>query len=160
MNRVIDTIPSEAMNALMEYSWPGNIRELQNFIERAVILTSGPVLRVPLQDLPKRATSTSTSTKSEFRTIADTERDLILETLKKTKWVIAGPNGAAERLGMNRSTLRFRMNKLGIIKPWKTAAFFGAVDAFRPGTLPSSYFCRKQYRDNVRLPALARRPGT
>ena len=56
---------------------------------------------------------------TEFKTIAETERDLILETLKKTKWVIAGPNGAAERLGMNRSTLRFRMNKLGIIKPWK-----------------------------------------
>ena len=117
MNKVIDTIPSEAMNALIQYSWPGNIRELQNFIERAVILTSGPVLRVPLQDLPKRITPTST--KSEFRTIADNERDLILETLKKTKWVIAGSNGAAERLGMNRSTLRFRMNKLGIMKPWK-----------------------------------------
>ena len=117
MNRVIETIPSEAMNALIQYSWPGNIRELQNFIERAVILTSGPVLRVPLQDLPKRITSTST--KSDFKTIADTERDLILETLKKTKWVIAGHNGAAERLGMNRSTLRFRIEKLGIIKPWK-----------------------------------------
>ena len=122
MNKVIDTIPSEAMNALIQYSWPGNIRELQNFIERAVILTSGPVLRVPLQDLPKRFTPTST--KSEFRTIADNERDLILETLKKTNWVIAGPNGAAERLGMNRSTLRFRMNKLGIIKPWKQANEF------------------------------------
>jgi formate hydrogenlyase transcriptional activator len=119
MNKVIDTVPSEAMNALIQYSWPGNIRELQNFIERAVILTSGPVLRVPLQDLPKRITPTLASTKSEFRTIADNERDLILETLKKTQWVIAGPNGAAERLGMNRSTLRFRMSKLGIIKPWK-----------------------------------------
>jgi formate hydrogenlyase transcriptional activator len=117
MNKVIDTIPSEAMNALIEYSWPGNIRELQNFVERAVILTSGPVLRVPLHDLPKRIAASST--KSEFKTIAETERDLILETLKKTKWVIAGPNGAADRLGMNRSTLRFRMNKLGIIKPWK-----------------------------------------
>jgi DNA-binding NtrC family response regulator len=117
MNKVIDTIPSEAMDALVEYSWPGNIRELQNFIERAVILTSGPVLRVPLHDLPKRIAPSLT--KSEFKTIADTERDLILETLKKTKWVIAGPNGAAQRLGMNRSTLRFRMDKLGIMKPWK-----------------------------------------
>jgi formate hydrogenlyase transcriptional activator len=105
------------MDALVEYSWPGNVRELQNFIERAVILTSGSELRVPLHDLPKRISPGLT--KSEFRTIADTERDLILETLKKTKWVIAGPNGAAERLGMNRSTLRFRMDKLGIIKPWK-----------------------------------------
>ena len=117
MNKVVDTILSEAMNALVEYPWPGNIRELQNFIERSIILTSGPVLRVPLHDLPKRITSTST--KSDFKTIADTERDLILETLKKTKWVIAGRNGAAERLGMNRSTLRFRMDKLGINKPWK-----------------------------------------
>jgi formate hydrogenlyase transcriptional activator len=118
MNKVVDTIPTETMNALVEYPWPGNIRELQNLIERAVILTSGPVLRVPLHDLPKRIAPIST--KSEFKTIADNERELILDTLKKTKWVIAGPMGAAERLGMNRSTLRFRMNKLGIMKPWKT----------------------------------------
>ena len=117
MNKVIDTIPSEAMKALVQYSWPGNIRELQNVIERAVILTSGPVLRVPLDDLQTRIAPSWPN--SEFKTIADNERDLILETLKKTKWVIAGRNGAAERLGMNRSTLRFRMNKLGIIKPWK-----------------------------------------
>jgi DNA-binding NtrC family response regulator len=117
MNKLIDTIPSEAMNALVRYPWPGNIRELQNFIERAVILTSGQVLRVPLQDLQTRVAPSST--KSEFKTIAETERNLILETLKKTSWVIAGSNGAAERLGMNRSTLRFRMNKLGIVKPWK-----------------------------------------
>jgi formate hydrogenlyase transcriptional activator len=117
MNKVIDTIPSEAMSALMRYPWPGNIRELQNLIERAVILTSGPVLRVPLDDL--RARIAPSSTNSEFKTIEETERNLILDTLKKTKWVIAGANGAAERLGMNRSTLRFRMNKLGIIKPWK-----------------------------------------
>jgi formate hydrogenlyase transcriptional activator len=123
MNKVIDTIPSEAMNALMRYPWPGNIRELQNLIERAVILSSGPVLRVPLDDLQKRI-APSLPKSSEFKTIADTERDLILETLKKTKWVIAGPNGAAERLGMNRSTLRFRMDKLGIIKPWKAANEF------------------------------------
>ena len=122
MNKVIDTIPSEAMNALIQYSWPGNIRELQNFIERAVILTSGPVLRISLHDLPKRIVPSST--KSEFKTIAETERDLILETLKRTKWVIAGRNGAAERLGMNRSTLRFRMNKLGIVKPWKLGSEF------------------------------------
>jgi formate hydrogenlyase transcriptional activator len=122
MDRVIDTIPSEAMNALMRYSWPGNIRELQNLIERAVILTSGPVLRVPLDGLQTRIAPNPP--KSEFKTIAENERDLILDTLKKTKWVIAGPNGAAERLGMNRSTLRFRMNKLGIIKPWKVANEF------------------------------------
>jgi len=117
MNRVIETIPSETMSALMRYSWPGNIRELQNLIERAVILTSGPVLRVPLDDLQNR--TAPDSAKSDFLTIAETERALILDTLKKMKWVIAGPHGAAERLGMNRSTLQFRMKKLGIAKPWK-----------------------------------------
>jgi formate hydrogenlyase transcriptional activator len=117
MNKVIDTIPSETMSALAGYSWPGNIRELQNLIERAVILTSGPVLCVPLDDLKNR--TGPDSAKFEFQTVAETERALILATLKKTKWVIAGPNGAAERLGMNRSTLQFRMNKLGIVKPWK-----------------------------------------
>src|SRR6185436_16604369 len=88
MNKVVDTIPADAMDALVEYSWPGNIRELQNFIERAVILTSGPVLRAPLNDLRKRIPVQTTG--CEFKTIADTERDLILDTLKKTKWVIAG----------------------------------------------------------------------
>src|SRR4029434_2094440 len=76
MNKVVDTIPSEAMNALVEYPWPGNIRELQNLIERAAILTSSPRLRVPLHDLPKRIAPCST--KAEFKTIADTERELIL----------------------------------------------------------------------------------
>jgi formate hydrogenlyase transcriptional activator len=117
MNKVIDTIPSETMSSLVRYSWPGNIRELQNLIERAVILTSGPVLRVPIEDLRNR--TAPDSSKFDFQTIAQTDRALILETLKKTKWVIAGPNGAAERLGMNRSTLQFRMRKLGIVKPWK-----------------------------------------
>jgi formate hydrogenlyase transcriptional activator len=117
MNKVIDTIPSETMSALVMYPWPGNIRELQNLIERAVILTSGPVLRVPLEDL--RSRTIPEPSKSDFQTIAQTERALILETLKKTKWIIAGPNGAAERLGMNRSTLQFRMKKLGIVKPWQ-----------------------------------------
>jgi formate hydrogenlyase transcriptional activator len=117
MNKLIDKIPSETMNALAAYSWPGNIRELQNVIERAVILTSGRVLCVPLDGLQNQ--TVEDSAKFEFQTVAETERALILATLKKTKWVIAGPNGAAERLGMNRSTLQFRMKKLGIVKPWK-----------------------------------------
>ena len=117
MNKIIDTIPSETMSALAGYSWPGNIRELQNLIERAVILTSGPVLCVPPDGLQNR--TKPDSAKFEFQTVAETERALILATLKETKWVIAGPNGAAERLGMNRSTLQFRMKKLGIVKPWK-----------------------------------------
>jgi len=111
MHRVIEMIPSETMTALTQYHWPGNIRELQNLIERAVILSPGPVLRVPLQDLPAR------SDKSKPQTLAEADRVHILEALKETRWVIAGPNGAAARLGMNRSTVQFRMKKLGIVRP-------------------------------------------
>jgi formate hydrogenlyase transcriptional activator len=82
-----------------------------------VILTSGSVLDVPLDDMQNR--TVPNPSKFEFQTIAEAERTLILETLKRTKWIIAGPNGAAERLGINRSTLQFRMKKLGIVKPWK-----------------------------------------
>jgi formate hydrogenlyase transcriptional activator len=115
MNRVIDTISCESMNALVRYSWPGNIRELQNLIERAVILSTGPVLRIPLQELQNRVVVKS----ARPQTMEDAERAHILATLEDTKWVIAGPNGAAARLGMNRSTVQFRMKKLGIVKPWK-----------------------------------------
>jgi formate hydrogenlyase transcriptional activator len=118
MKRAIDTIPCETMSALTRYQWPGNIRELQNLIERAVILSSGPVLRVPLQDLSARAVPGLDKTRPQ--TLEEAERRHILATLKETKWVIAGPNGAARRLGMNRSTVQFRMKKLGIVRPWKS----------------------------------------
>jgi formate hydrogenlyase transcriptional activator len=114
MNRVIDTISCETMNALVRYPWPGNIRELQNVIERAVIQSTGPVLRIPLQDLQNRAVLTS----GRPQTMEEAERAHILAALQDTKWVIAGANGAAARLGMNRSTVQFRMKKLGIVKPW------------------------------------------
>ena len=115
MNRAIDSIPAESMNALRRYPWPGNIRELQNLIERAVILSPGPVLRVPVEELKAR---TATARAPESRqTLADAERAHILAVLKETGWVLAGANGAAARLGMNRSTLRFRMSKLGIERP-------------------------------------------
>jgi formate hydrogenlyase transcriptional activator len=114
MNRDIDTIPAETMEALTRYSWPGNIRELQNLIERAVILSPGNVLKVPLQDLKHRSASTITSSS---QTLEETERSHILAVLEKTKWKLSGPNGAAERLGLNRSTLQFRMKKLGIVRP-------------------------------------------
>jgi formate hydrogenlyase transcriptional activator len=117
MNRAIDTIPSETMSALVRYPWPGNIRELQNLIERAVILSSGPVLRVPLTDLPNRGPIGSATARPQ--TMEAAERAHILAALKETKWVVGGPNGAAARLGMNRSTVLFRMKKLGIVKPWK-----------------------------------------
>ena len=114
MNRDIDTIPSETMNALTRYSWPGNIRELQNLVERAVILSPDNVLQVPLQDLKRRSSAAITSSS---QTLEESERAHILAVLEKTKWKLSGPNGAAARLGLNRSTLQFRMKKLGIVRP-------------------------------------------
>jgi formate hydrogenlyase transcriptional activator len=114
MKRTIETIPSETMEVLVRYPWPGNIRELQNLIERAVILSPGPVLQVPLADLNSRTPSQVTG---KHQTLEDAERAHILATLKDTRWVLSGPNGAATHLGMNRSTLQFRMKKLGIIRP-------------------------------------------
>lgn len=116
MNRAIDTIPSETMDALVRHSWPGNIRELQNVIEHSVILSPGPVLRVPLADL--RSNSVPNQEGTGRKTLEEAEREHILATLKETKWIISGPRGAAARLGMNRSTLQFRMRKLGIVRPW------------------------------------------
>lgn len=114
MNRSVDTIPAESMAALRKYPWPGNIRELQNLIERAVILSPGSVLRVPIEELEANAVPEADSAPDTQRTLADAERAHILAVLDETKWVLAGDNGAAARLGMNRSTLRFRMKKLGI----------------------------------------------
>jgi formate hydrogenlyase transcriptional activator len=114
MNRTIETIPSETMETLTRYSWPGNIREMQNLIERAVILSSGPVLRVPLADLPARANGSNGGAR---QTLAEVERAHILAVLKESQWVLSGPRGAARRLGMNRSTLQFRMKKLGVGRP-------------------------------------------
>jgi formate hydrogenlyase transcriptional activator len=116
MNRAIDTIPSETMDILVRHSWPGNIRELQNLIEHSVILSSGPVLRVPVAGLQAHSVPTQDGTR--HRTLEEAEREHILSTLKETKWVISGPRGAAVRLGMNRSTLQFRMKKLGIVRSW------------------------------------------
>ncbi|MFZ0523140.1 MAG: sigma 54-interacting transcriptional regulator [Candidatus Acidiferrales bacterium] len=116
MNKTIDAIPSATMEALIEYRWPGNIRELENVIERAVILSPSSVLRVPLRDLRSRLPAGTGSEKP--RTIADVEREHIRAVLKDTRWVLSGPRGAAMRLGLNRSTLYFRMKKLGIVRPW------------------------------------------
>jgi len=117
MNKVIDTITSETMTALTRYPWPGNVRELQHLIERALIRTSGPVLRVPLEHLTSPPPIASTKVRPQ--TLEEAEREHILAALKETKWVIAGPKGAAVRLGLNRSTVQFYMKKLGIVKPWK-----------------------------------------
>jgi formate hydrogenlyase transcriptional activator len=115
MNRVIDTIPSETMETLVRHSWPGNIRELQNLIEHSVIVSPGPVLRAPLAGL--QSNSVPNQEGKRHRTLEEAEREHILSTLKETKWVISGPRGAAARLEMNRSTLQFRMRKLGIVRP-------------------------------------------
>ena len=113
MNRQIDTIPSETLQSLTRYHWPGNIRELQNVIERAVILSPGPVLRVSLSELKQSAANAKVSP-SKSDTLQEAERKHVLGVLEETNWVLAGPNGAAARLGMKRSTLQYRMGKLGI----------------------------------------------
>jgi formate hydrogenlyase transcriptional activator len=113
MNRAIEAIASETMEELVRYPWPGNIRELQNVIERSVILSPGPTLRVPSAALGSRCIPDEEETSD--RTLNEAEREHIISILKKTNWVVAGAQGAAVRLGMNRSTLQSRMKKLGII---------------------------------------------
>jgi formate hydrogenlyase transcriptional activator len=122
MNRGVETIPSETMNTLVRYDWPGNIRELQNVIERAVIVSTGSVLKVPLDDLKRRVSSAESSNgvsasedAGKMRgVLEDTERKQILAALKQANWVVAGTKGAAALLGMKRSTLQAHMQRLGI----------------------------------------------
>jgi formate hydrogenlyase transcriptional activator len=110
MQKQVKEIPVEAMNALSAHSWPGNIRELQNFIERSVILTTGRTLCPRLEGLRQ----TTKDELPEATTLEDAERNHIRKTLKQTKGVVAGSNGAAARLGVKRSTLYFRTHKLRI----------------------------------------------
>ena len=140
MGRRIETIPSAVMEALVGYPWPGNIRELQNVIERAVILSPGSSLQVPLGDLEIRNQRPNVEGRgSEVRgekpaaedgpltsdlrpptstlTLADAEREHILVALRETGWVVSGAKGAAARLGMKRSTLQKKMKRLGIFRP-------------------------------------------
>jgi formate hydrogenlyase transcriptional activator len=114
MRKPIETIPSEAMKSLQNYPWPGNVRELENFIERAVILSDRSVLQVPLAELkpPHMGDGTPSSA-----TLEAAERAHILRILKETRWVIGGSSGAAARLGMKRTTLQSRMQKLNISRP-------------------------------------------
>ena len=114
MNRVIETIPTETMQALQRWKWPGNVRELENLLERAVILSSGPVLRVPLSELTSPEASGLTAGPSASSSLESTEREHILKVLRETQGVIAGPEGAAARLGLKRTTLNSKMRKLGI----------------------------------------------
>jgi formate hydrogenlyase transcriptional activator len=123
MKKVIETIPSAAMDALCRYQWPGNIRELQNVIERAVIISTGPALSIDIGDLklPKAGPTPAekpappkSANGALHNVLEETERQQILKALKQSNWIVAGPNGAAAQLGMNRSTLQVRIRKLGI----------------------------------------------
>src|SRR5262245_27920764 len=120
MNKPIETIPVEVMKALAAYSWPGNIRELRNFIERSVILTPGNVLTPPLgelSDVNSAATVTPQRPTASAHTLKDIEREHILLALRHADWVVGGPTGAAARLGLKRTTLAAKMQKLGICRP-------------------------------------------
>ena len=129
LNKSVAYIPADAMDALVRYSWPGNVRELENLIERAVLLSPGKELRVPLSELKDLTANTApsgsdpsspvapTSLTSSISTLEEAERQHILRALRQTQWRIAGPKGAATLLGMKRTTLQARMRKLGIRRP-------------------------------------------
>jgi transcriptional regulator with GAF, ATPase, and Fis domain len=120
MGKPVDHIPPETMAAFQLYSWPGNIRELQNLVERAVILSRDGVLRNPLQ---KQGTELVSPSRHRIRTfessmtLADTHRALILETLERVDWIVGGPRGAAVKLGLKRTTLLAKMKRMGISRP-------------------------------------------
>ena len=115
MKRKIESIPKETMAALVSYHWPGNIRELQNLIERGVILSRGSTLEIPLGELKHSTKGPNHANGST--TLESVEREHILRVLSESKWVIGGPAGAAARLGVNRTTLNHRLRKLGIKRP-------------------------------------------
>ena len=115
MKRPIESVAKETMAALINYHWPGNIRELQNLVERAVILSRGSTLEIPLAELKQSSKPANHS--NGVATLESIERDHILRVLGDAKWVIGGPTGAAARLGLNRTTLNHRLRKLGITRP-------------------------------------------
>lgn len=111
MSRHIETISPHTMDVLKNFAWPGNVRELQNFIERAVILSPGTSLRAPLEELTHEAIQGSPT---HLSTLEEMEREHVLRALKESNWVTGGPKGAAAKLGMKRTTLAYRIRKLGI----------------------------------------------
>jgi transcriptional regulator with GAF, ATPase, and Fis domain len=119
MGKPIDSIPSELMAAFQWHSWPGNIRELQNLVERAVILSRDGVLPNPLQKRQTSAIILSSNAQSPLSAMnwQDTDRALVVETLEQTGWIVGGPRGAAVKLGLKRTTLLAKMRRLGISRP-------------------------------------------
>jgi formate hydrogenlyase transcriptional activator len=117
MNKRIETIPTEAMQALCRYAWPGNVRELENLLERAVILSPGPELRVAMPEVSANPSVFPAEAHGLDMKLEDAERTHILLVLRETNWILGGPRGAASKLGLNRSTLRSKMKKLGIDRP-------------------------------------------
>jgi formate hydrogenlyase transcriptional activator len=119
MGKPIDDIPSEMMAAFQWHSWPGNIRELQNLVERAVILSRDGVLPNPLQKRQTSAIILSANPQSSLSSMSweDSDRTLVLETLEQTGWIVGGPRGAAAKLGLKRTTLLAKMRRLGISRP-------------------------------------------
>ena len=109
MNKQIETIPTATMNALVSWEWPGNVRELENFLERSVILSSGQVLNVPLTELQPVYEQAS-----KHSTLESVEREHIIRALREARGVISGVKGAAARLGLKRTTLQSRIQRMGI----------------------------------------------
>jgi len=117
MNKRVERVPQEAMHDFLNYPWPGNVRELQNFIERSVILSPGKVLQPPLGELQQpadRLDAGGQNGEAKIRTLKDAEHEQILQALAEANWVIGGPQGAAARLGLQRTTLFYKMKRLGI----------------------------------------------
>ena len=119
MGKQVESIPPETMAAFQWYSWPGNIRELQNLVERAVILSRDGVLPNPLQKRQTSAIILSSNAQSSpsSMTLEDSDRVLIVETLEQAGWIVGGPRGAAAKLGLKRTTLLAKMRRLGIFRP-------------------------------------------
>jgi formate hydrogenlyase transcriptional activator len=126
MNKQIDTICPEVMDSLKHHDWPGNVRELENLIERSVIMSTGRILNLSSAELDESRRSTKRPA-PQSATLEECDRDHILKTLKETRWRVGGPNGAAARLGLKRTTLIWKMQKLGIArKPKPVPAIEGA----------------------------------
>ncbi len=113
-DKPIQTVPPGVMQAMVRWHWPGNVRELENLIERAVILTKGPELRIPISELTASDDAPAPSDSSP--TLENVEREHILQVLRETRGQVGGPQGAAAKLGLKRTTLNFKMRKLGITR--------------------------------------------